>query len=97
MADVLAMPEEITYMSPDDVAETMEVSDTTYRELWQILNKTPKNKRKPLGSDRTDYSQGVSEMPPEPDVGLRMGDCWNQLSVNAKQNIIASAKKLFGQ
>lgn len=100
----LQMPDSIAYLTPDEVAETLEVSDNTYRELWQIIGKAEKGELKPLGGDRTDYESGVSETPPEPDVGLRMGSrgyfgspaksgAWDMLSDAAKQDIIAAAIK----
>jgi hypothetical protein len=90
----LQCPPAIQYFTPDEVAETVEgIDDAAYRELWQILANTPKQERKPTGSDVTDIEQGTSEVPPEPDVGLRMKDCWNQLSLPAKQNIINSVSK----
>lgn len=87
---IMKCPNSITYMTPDEVAECISLSDDTYGVLWKLLSETPKSERKPLGGDGTN---GTVEYPPEPDVGKRMNDYWQMLTRTQQEEIITACKK----
>ena len=83
----MKVPENLSYMTPDTVAECIDgISTDTYAELWAVLN-NPKFKKRSRGGDG---SNGTSEVPDDFSGSLK--DAWKLLTELAKANIIEAAK-----
>lgn len=81
-------PDVINYWTPDEVAECVSgLGSDLRRRLYELLENTPKEERKPQGGDG---SNGTVEYPPEPDSYKGMRKYWPQLT-EAEQQIIITA------
>jgi hypothetical protein len=81
---------------PDEVAECLNVSFETRKELWRITTEIDRaGKKVPLGGDGTN---GTVELPPEPDAypDGRMRSVWPTLTDEQRADITAAYAKEYG-
>tara|TARA_R110000824_G_scaffold377223_2_gene568443 strand:+ start:215 stop:493 length:279 start_codon:yes stop_codon:yes gene_type:complete len=77
-------PLEMEWITPDQVAETMDgINSETYAELWGVLDKLPEVTQEMMENGMTpaDYAQMRS-----------VAQVWHHLSEDAQENIVASVE-----
>ncbi len=86
---MIAMPDEIEFMTADEIAETMNVNQETYSALWNIV--TDAKNTKPLGGDGSggtvEWPEATNHHDDQPKY------FWAKLNCAARQDIVCAVEK----